>query len=139
MPDPTLAELSVQDIELELIRRRRFNAFDGARIADSLERHSQLWLAAHMDRFGLGRTAHPDWFPQGSLIKLRDLRSNRWNVDTLVVLTADIGGAGELANIARVENWCADELAVQEDTEEEIAAALGRSSLGFGVFSAWWD
>lgn len=129
----------MQDIQLELMRRRRFNDFDGPRIVGSLERHRQVWLAAHMDRFGLGWDEHRDWFPSGSLIKLRDLRGNGWNVDTLVVLTENIDNARQLAQIADAENWQADEVAVQDGSEEEISAALGMSPVGFAVFSAWWD
>jgi hypothetical protein len=42
MSDALLSGLSVQDLQLELIRRRRFNQFDGRKIAASLLRHRRL-------------------------------------------------------------------------------------------------
>ena len=133
-----LAGASVQQIQLELIRRRRFNEFDGAKIAGSLLRNRELWLAAYMDRFGVPHEEHPDWFPAFSLIKLRDLAGDRWNVDTLVVLTESLDQARQLAQIAKTDDWRADEITVQEN-REEIELALGMAPCSFGVLSAWWD
>jgi len=133
-----LADASIQQIQLELIRRRRFNEFDGPKVAESLLRHRELWLAAYMDRFGVPHEEHPDWFPAFSLIKLRDLPGDQWNVDTLVVLTESVDRARELAEIARSDDWHANELVVQED-REEIEMALGVAPCEFGVLSAWWD
>jgi hypothetical protein len=137
-PGVPLADASVQQIQLELIRRRRFNDFDGPKVADSLLRHRDLWLAAHMDRFGVPHEEHPEWFPAFSLIKLRDLAGDRWNVDSLVVLTENVDRARQLAEIAKAEDWQADQLLVQEN-RDEIELALGMAPCEFGVLSAWWD
>jgi len=38
-----LTQASVQGIQLELIRRRRSNSFDGQRVVATLRRHRKLW------------------------------------------------------------------------------------------------
>jgi hypothetical protein len=45
-----LREATVQEIQLELIRRTRFNAFDGERIYASLRKHRAHWQAAQLAR-----------------------------------------------------------------------------------------
>ena len=98
-PEPLpLTEASVQEIQLELIRRRRFNQFDGPRIVASLRRHRSLWRAVLMDR--LGHVSERDgrqtmW----DLIKLRDLSHNDWNVDDMYILTDTLDQARELERI----------------------------------------
>jgi hypothetical protein len=45
----SLRDASVQDIQLELLRRTRFNALDGEQVVASLLKHRDLWLAALLD------------------------------------------------------------------------------------------
>ncbi|WP_338768404.1 hypothetical protein V7968_03560 [Nocardia vulneris] len=133
-----LSAATVQEIQLELIRRSRFNDFDGAAITASLEKHRSLWVAAYLDRIGVSSAGHPDWVPALSLIKLRDLPNNTWNTDTLVVLTENLGKARELAAVAEADRWLAHEVIVQ-DNAEEMGAALGSWPYRTGVLMAWWD
>ncbi|WP_253785168.1 hypothetical protein [Nocardia amikacinitolerans] len=133
-----LSDATVQDIQLELIRRASFNGFYGERIATSLERRRDLWIAVCMDRLGSAWSEHRDWLPASSLIKLRDLRGNRWNVDTIFVLTEDTEMARRLAEVADTDSWDADEVLVQ-DNAEEIGAALGTGRSDYGLLTAWWD
>jgi len=49
-----LRDASVQDIQLELIRRTSFNAMRGERVVASLLRHRDLWKAVLLDRQGPG-------------------------------------------------------------------------------------
>jgi hypothetical protein len=70
-----LRDASVQDIQLELLRRTSYNALDGERVCASLLRYRHLWLAALLDR--------PGGSGMSGLIKLRDLPENLWNADTL--------------------------------------------------------
>ena len=49
-----LRDATVQDIQLELLRRTTFNALDGERVRDSLLKHRHLWHA------GLTATSGPD-------------------------------------------------------------------------------
>jgi hypothetical protein len=132
-----LHEASAQEIQLELLRRTRFNALDGERIATSLLRHRRLWLAALLDRPGLPTDAGPGELPWSGLIKLRDLLDNCWNTDTLFILTPTPQEARELAGIAREEDW-AGEVRVYEDPEE-IDRALGTARQGYGLVTVWWD
>jgi len=133
-----LADATVQEIQLELIRRASFNEFDGPKVVESLQRHRDKWRAVWMTRFGVHHEEHPDWYPAMSLIPLRDLAGNHWNVDTLVVLTEDIERARELAAVAEAEDWRADDVHVEEH-EKEISSALGRSPTRSWILSVWWD
>jgi hypothetical protein len=49
----SLIDATVQEIQLELIRRTKFNAFDGERVMASLLRHRELWMAVLLDSQGL--------------------------------------------------------------------------------------
>jgi hypothetical protein len=54
MNEPVLLrEATVQEIQLELLRRTCFNALDGERVRASLLKHRDLWLAALLDRPGV--------------------------------------------------------------------------------------
>ncbi len=133
----SLCDASVQDIQLELLRRTCFNALDGERIVASLLKHRDLWLAALLDRPGVPDYAEPRLLLMGGLIKLRDLDDNIWNADTLFLLTRTPAQARELARIAEEEDW-AGEIRVVED-QEEIDRALGTGRQEFGLLSVWWD
>ncbi|WP_069160555.1 hypothetical protein [Nocardia altamirensis] len=138
MTEPMLANATVQEIQLELIRRSRFNNFDGERVVASLEQNRELWTAVCMDRLGLASAAHPDRLPAMSLIKLRDLGRNTWNVDTLFVLTESLEKTQKLAQVAVEGSWQADEVIVQ-DNAEEMAEALGYRPYTGGMLTVWWD
>ncbi len=134
---PSLREASVQDIQLELLRRTRFNALDGERVHASLLKHRALWLAVLLDRPGVPDYTEPDLLLTSGLIKLRDLADNIWNADTLFVLTRTRALARELARIAEEEDW-AGEVRVYED-QKEIDRALGTGRREHGLLSVWWD
>ena len=106
MDDPILLRAaSVQDIQLELLRRTRFNALDGETVCDSLRNHRHLWLAALLDRPGVPNYAEAGLLLISGLIKLRDLPDNIWNADTLYVLTPTRHEADALARIAEEVEW----------------------------------
>jgi len=133
----SLRDASVQDLQLELIRRTRFNALDGERVYSSLLRHRHLWLAALLDRPGVPNYASPSLLLTAGLIKLRDLPDNLWNADTLFVLTPTARAVGQLAKIAGEEDW-GGEVQIHSD-QEDIDSALGSGRQGFGLLSVWWD
>lgn len=132
-----LRDASVQEIQLELLRRSRYNALDGERVYASLLRHRHLWLAAVLDRSGIPDPSEPGKALTGDLIKLRDLPRNLWNADTLFLLTVSLDQARALARIAEEEDWAGD-VQVYEDPGE-IGRALGMSPSGYGLLSVWWD
>jgi hypothetical protein len=133
----SLRDATVQEIQLELLRRTTFNALDGERVVASLLRHRELWLAALLDRPGVANYAKPGLLLTLGLIKLRDLPDNFWNADTLFVLTPTHAEARELARIAEEEEW-AGEVCVYEN-QEEIDRALGTGRDEYGLMSVWWD
>jgi len=138
MTEPlSLRDASVQDIQLELLRRTTFNALDGGRIAESLLAHRELWLAALLDRPGVPDYSEPRLLLTLGLIKLRDLPDNFWNADTLFILTRTREQARELARVADEEDW-AGEVRVY-DGQEEIDRALGTGRREYGLLSVWWD
>jgi hypothetical protein len=78
----SLQDANFQEIQLELLRRARFNNLVGERVALSLMANRDLWQSAIFDR-------SPVWGPEYSnlsrcwLYKLRDLPRGYWNSDTL--------------------------------------------------------
>jgi hypothetical protein len=66
-----LREATVQEIQLELIRRTKFNAFDGERIYTSLIKHRAYWQAVLLDRPGLANYQKPRHLLMSGLINAR--------------------------------------------------------------------
>ena len=137
MNPPLLQDASVQDIQLELLRRTRFNDLDGERVSASLVKHRRLWLAALPDRPGVPDCTQPGRLLTAGLIKSRDLPDNLWNADTLFLLTPTHREAAELARIADDEDW-GGEARVYTD-QDEIDRAVGTGRRGHGLLSVWGD
>jgi hypothetical protein len=133
----SLREASVQDIQLELLRRTRFNDLDGEKVLASLLKHRDLWLAVLLDRPGVPDYAEPGPLLLAGLLELRDLPDNIWNADTLFILTRTRLLARELARIAEDEDW-RGEIHVYED-QKAIDRALGTGRREYGLLSVWWD
>lgn len=133
----SLRGASVQEIQLELLRRTCFNALDGERVHASLLRHRDLWLAALLDRPGVANYAEPGLLLMSGLIKLRDLPDNFWNADTLFILTPTRQAADQLAGIAEDEDR-GGEVVVYKN-QDEIDRALGMGRQEYGLLSIWWD
>jgi hypothetical protein len=136
-PPASLQTATAQELQLELLRRTRYNALDGERVYASLLRHRQLWLAALLDRPGVPNYAQPSKQLMAGLIKLRDLPENLWNADTLFILTESPQQTRALARIVEDEDW-AGEVQVYEDPDE-ISRVLGTGREGYGLLSIWWD
>ena len=134
MMSTPLAEATIQEIQLELIRRRNFHAFDGERIADCLMQHRDLWEAVMMDRLAI---SHPGSLPTMGLMKLRDFPKDVWNVDTLYILTRSREDAEKLAEILNKRQW-GGMVDVHTDPEE-VDNALGGAKPGQAIVSIWWD
>ena len=128
-----LSEATVQELQLELIRRTQFNAFHGEKIYQALLAHRELWQAVMLDRFCF---SNPGKLPSAGLIKLRDLQDNLWNADTLYILTPDIASARQLAHIAE-DRWGG--MAQVHDDPDEVARALGSGYPEPVIVSVWWD
>ena len=140
MSDPLLLrEATVQEIQLELIRRTKFNAFDGERIHASLMKHRAYWQAVLLDRPGLANYQKPRHLLMSGLIKLRDLDGNIWNADQLFILTAKREQAVQLARIIEEEEDWGGEKPIVYDDQEEMDSALGMGRQEYGLLSIWWD
>jgi hypothetical protein len=126
----TLAGATVQELHLELIRRSRHNAFDGARVLADLLAQREAWQTVLFDTYDLALSGR-----KSSLIKLRDLDKNIYNVDTLYMLAVDEPAARRLAAFA--EPWLADE--VQIYSQEETDNLLGGGDDGLRLVTMWWD
>ena len=134
MMSTPLAEATIQEIQLELIRRRHFHAFDGQRVADCLMQHRDLWEAVMMDRLAI---SHPGSLPTMGLMKLRDFRKDEWNVDTLYILTPNKADAEKIAEILNKRQW-GGMVDVHTDPEE-VDNALGGAEPGQAIVTIWWD
>src|SRR5919197_2759642 len=88
-PSVPLATATVQEIHLELMRRSEHNAFHGARVLADLLIHRQDWQAVLFDTYGLAT----DRGLPARLLKLRDMASNDYNVDTLYILAVNEAAA----------------------------------------------
>ena len=130
-----LAKATAQEIQLELIRRRKVEAFDGERVVATLMAHRDLWEAVMMDRLAI---SNPGRLPAMGLIKLRDLPYDEWNVDTLYILAPNAESARKLAAISE---WQDSGGMVQvHDDERDVQSALGGTvNRQHAVASIWWD
>ena len=129
-----LGEASIQEIQIELIRRRQFHALDGQRLADCLMEHRDLWESVMMDRLAI---SHPGSLPSLGMMKLRDLPKDEWNVDTLYILTRSREDADKLAEILNRRQWGG--LVDVHADPEEVDNALGGATPGQAVVAIWWD
>ncbi len=127
-----LREATAQEIQIELIRRTQMNAFDGERVVKDLLKHRDLWIAVLMDRLGV---SNPPRLPSMGLIKLRDLDTNDWNVDTLFVLAKNAKAARKFASFR--DPWIADTAVVHDQDETE--RVLGGWGLPGRLVTFWWD
>ena len=136
-PAHALQDATVQEIQLELLRRTQHNLLDGEKVVATLLKHRDLWLAALLDRQGVSDNRQPSQMPAMSLIKLRDLPHNDWNADTLFLLTDSDEKAARLGHVIEQADWCG-EVCVHDD-REEIDRALGVGGIDYGLVSVWWD
>ncbi len=128
-----LVDASVQEIQLELIRRTQFNEFDGKRVVASLMEHRNLWRSVMLDREGI---RSGDGLPGLELVKLRDLPQNIWNADTLFILCATPGDARKLEKIIEDEEWGG--IATVYENPKAVNSALGGSD-DRAIITVWWD
>ncbi len=122
----TQTRLTIQDLQLELMRRASFNSFDGDHVADSLLDNRDLWRGAIFDRaayFTLGAYNDGRKCDPIDNIRLRDIGDGYWNADTLYLTPAEDEGALE----ALARTWHADEIDWQDFPN------AGRA------LRVWWD
>ena len=135
--DLLLSNATVQEIQLELIRRTSYNDFDGQKVYKSLMRHHDLWQAVLLDRPGIANYAEPSHLLMCGLIKLRDLDDNLWNADTLFILTRTREQARAMRKIIDEEGWGGE--ALLHENQQELDRALGTGRQEYGLVTIWWD
>src|SRR5688572_993946 len=94
--DVKLTDARLQDIHLELIRRRAFNEFDGEQVYRDLLANRSLWDSALMES-GFARLPGQE-LPV--VPYLASLASDYWPVDMLYLLATDQQAAETLAQMA---------------------------------------
>lgn len=112
---------TIQDIQLDLIELASFNEFDGAQVKKDLLANKGLWKGVIMGRF-----------ENSQLIPLRDIDSNVWNVDTLMILPQE-GKDTELVLLAT--HWNADEVDLLKGDDINLMYGGGENK----VLRLWWD
>ena len=119
-----LEQASVQEIQLELVRRALEPLDDRpSGVADWLEENPERWEAVLIDRICLRpKLDHP---PLGYLVKLRDLPSDEWNCDLLWLLTKDKSLVEEFAD--RELDWGGE---VKIYDPEKLMSSSGSIRLG---------
>ena len=121
--DHPLGEATVQEIHLDLIRRSRYNYFNGPRVLDDLWTVRDLWKAVLFDRLGL------------DLVKLRDMPKDFYNVDTLYIWAASEAASHRLVRFG--ESWFADW--VEVGSLDATRHALGSGTEEGRLVTMWWD
>lgn len=117
--------MTVQELQFELMKIATFNSFDGEYVVQQLQDNPELWEGVVMDR--------PD------MIKLRDIKDNYWNVDTLYIIPKK-GKETDLMTLA--SQWHADD--VEWVGGEEACSMLGSyspegRSNPHAILRLWWD
>lgn len=117
---------TIQKLQFELMKRASFNEFDGEAVVRDLESHEDLWHGVVMTRLE-------------SLIQLRDIVNDYWNVDTVFIIPR-IGKEDELERL--VSGWQADEVFwIGGDEAGMLLGALSpriRSNPKL-ILRVWWD
>lgn len=116
------SQTTVQELNLELIRRAGFNDFDGTKVSVDLEAHRDWWKGVIIDREGASGI---------DLIKLRDIADNFWNADTLFVLVKP-GYEEDMKALA--DTWSADEV----EWIENPGRKLGVWGQEVSLLRVWW-
>ncbi len=113
----------LQLIQFELMEHVSLEGFDARRIINDLITHRDLWEAVIM-------MPDPNW----SLLHLRDLSENKWNVDCLYIYASgeDLGPLNDL-----VIPWMAKEL-LWLDAHEQMHMMRVPEELPKRVLRLFW-
>ena len=137
LPDDFLSE--PQKLQLMLVLNNSFNAFEPFVVVRDLLVNRTLWQSVVMDRGVLmprGTSEFPGTRIRTDLIKLRDIGSGWWNVDTLFLLTCEEHVAG-LTAIA--DRWSYDAITVLSGEDTDDLLGIGRANHPNRIIGIWWD
>ena len=127
---------TVQAIELELIRRARYNDLNGQRVWFDLTSRPSLWKAALLGRQSIrakeGKKLSAD--PTADVL-MEGVLLEEWAADTLWLLAPDEDSALELARMGQ-HWWWADTVAIYDADEAEKLAGVKSPQR---IVEFWWD
>lgn len=95
--------MTMQDLQLEIIRRTSFNGFNGDKIHTDLLKYRHLWKSVLLSEQDDG------------MCRLRDLCDDYWNADTLFIRVGSMDDAIELKDIGQRE-WYTDDIVIEGNT-----------------------
>lgn len=138
--NPRADEATPLELQLELLRRTRFNRFDGPRIYRDLVEHRDLWRAAVFGRDDVvfverdGRRVHasPVW---NTINLLREEESEGYNADQVWIVAPSAEAGRAVLDLARAR-WKADERRLWNRANSRRVAACVDDER---VVSLWWD
>lgn len=138
--NPLIDEATPLELQLELLRRTRFNRFDGPKIYRDLVAHRDLWRAAvfgrddavFIERSGRRVHASPLW---NTINLLHDEQSEGYNADQVWVVAPSVDAGRALLDLARAR-WNTDERRMwNRANSRRVAGCVGDER----VVSLWWD
>jgi hypothetical protein len=132
-----ITDATVQELQLELLRRTSFNMLNGERIARSLLAHRDLWRSVMFDRKPYW-TIYYEHLSPSWLIKMRDMQYNIWNADCLFILT-DVEKLPRMREVIETEEWCGDVEIYDNKDDVERALGTGREKVQSAIIVVWWD
>ena len=104
--------------------RSSFNSFDGPRVVRDLRNHRRLWCGVVMET------------GDGSLLDLRDIGGNIWNVDTVYILSS---GADDVALARLAQHWSADARTWVSGSDAEKLLGEAGPRFHARILEVWWD
>lgn len=137
----------VQRLNLRLIERASFNNMNGFQIVKDLISHMDLWESCLIDResktlvtSGNKRNLELNL----NLIKLRDIESNYWNVDTLFILQKwQKNNKYKKATLRKlIKTWKPDDIElIGSDETNQLLGGIGPTGKGiyYCLYKIWWD
>jgi hypothetical protein len=126
-----------QKLQLMLILQTRFNLFEPFPVVKDLIENRELWLGVVMDRgVLLPREQCRVTSLRTDLIKLRDVASPFWNVNTLFILTL----ADSVSVVERMaRKWDPSELTILSGHDTDNLLGIGRGQHPLQIVAPWWD
>ena len=113
----------VQNIQLDIIARTKFNFFDGRKISELLKENHRMWRAVLMPL---------------DLISLRDMEDGTWHADTVYIYPED-GYQSQLEELVR-EQFNADEIEwVDSLSAVDMLGTTDVENKSHVILSVWWD
>lgn len=137
LPDDFLSH--PQKLQFMLMLDGQFNQFDPYLVIRDLLENRDQWIGVIMDRafrhetkagkYAIGKLVT-------DLIKLRDIASGYWNVDTVFLLVSETHA---VAMEKLAQRWSADNIVVLNGKETDEVIGVGRADSTERLISVWWD